>query len=117
MMTNAEKFRQLVEAQDQRPLSEKIMILERVLYLFTIAGRAIWSDDSLSDHQIAMALKWLNEMSHRTFDILHALRRGEDNDSMHRFYAYMRQYADECRDLGGHLGASFHAAMRYFSDD
>ncbi|MBC9909632.1 hypothetical protein [Chitinophaga varians] len=113
-MMNAEAFRCLVEAQDQRPLSEKIRLIEKLLFQFTIAARVIGSDDRLSDKQIVIALKWLNEMTHRTWNILYDLRRNEDHDSMGRLYACMRQYAAESRELGGHLAESFRLAMSHF---
>lgn len=113
-MTNKETFRQLVEAQDQRPLPEKIRLMEALLFLFTIAGRGIWSDERLSDREIVIALKWLNEMTHQTWNLLYELRRNEDHDSMARLYAAMRQYAAESPELGGHLAACFRSAINYF---
>lgn len=104
-----------MEAQEQRLLPEKIMLIEKLLYEFTIVGRGIWSDDRLSEQEIVTALKWLNEMTHRTWNILYDLRRNEEHDSMGRLYANMVQYAEESRVLGGHFAASFYAVICCFS--
>lgn len=114
-MMRAEAFRQLVAAQQQQPVSVKIRLTEELLFQFTIAARAIWSDDSLPDKEVAGALKWLNEMTHRGWNILRDLRRHEDAGSMTRLYAHMQDYADICPELDGHLAAAFRAAIERIS--
>lgn len=48
--------------------SEKKQFLQDFLFELTIVGRAIWSDEKLSDSEKVSALKSVNELTHRTLN-------------------------------------------------
>lgn len=101
-----EPRRQFQEVFDElRTLSrsDKIQFLEYLLFYFTIAGRGIWSDDQLSDSEKIEAFKWLNELTHRVWNIQFDLQREEDDDSIVRLYENMKFYSEQSKTLGSHL--------------
>ena len=74
-----------------------------MLFYFTIAGRGIWSDDQLPDSEKIEAFKWLNELTHRVWNIQFDLQREEDDDSIVRLYKNMKFYSEQSKTLGSHL--------------
>ncbi len=97
-------------------ISDKIVFMEMLLFNFTITGRAIWSEGQQSDSIKVEAFKWLNELSHRIWNILFDLRRGENNDSITRLYDHMKLYAEQSHLLSGHLAATTVMTFKSFED-
>ena len=83
--------------------TDKIQFLEYLLFYFTITGRGIWSDDQLPDAEKIEAFKWLNELTHRVWNIQFDLQREEDDDSIVRLHDNMKFYSEQSRTLGSHL--------------
>ena len=50
-----------------------------------------------------IAFKWLNELSHRIWNIRFDLQQGEDNESMTRLYRNMKFYSEQSDLLRIHL--------------
>ena len=95
---------------------EKIQFLEELLFYFTIAGRGIWSDDQLSEFEKIEAFKWLNELTHRIWNLRFELQRGEDTDSIIRLYENMKFYSEQSKTLGGHLVPTTIIAFESFEE-
>ena len=106
MNKKSKDFQDAFDELSALAVSDKIIFLERLLFNFTITGRGIWSEDHQSDSIKLEAFKWLNELSHRIWNILFDLRRGEDNDSITRLYENMKYYAEQSDLLSSHLAAT-----------
>ncbi len=97
------KFKVALNALDAFSTSDKILFLEALLFQLTIAGRGIWSDDQPSDSEKTEALKWLNELSHRIWNIRFDLLQSESNDIIIRLYENMKFYEEQSNLLKSHL--------------
>jgi len=97
------RFQEVVNALHNLSIFDKIKFLEDLLFYFTLTGRGIWSDDKPSDPEKIEAFKWLNELSHRIWNIRAELQQGEDNDSITRLYENMRFYGEQSDLLRMHL--------------
>lgn len=96
--------------------SDKIRFLEDLLFYFTIASRGIWSDDQLPDSEKIEAFKWLNELTHRVWNIQFDLQREEDDDSIVRLYENMKFYSEQSKTLGSHLAPTTILAYKRFEE-
>ena len=103
-MTEAHKrFQEAFDELFAVSLNNKSNFLEALLFYFTIAGRAIWSDELSSDLEKVVALKWLNELTHKVWTIKFELSEGVDFDSMNRLYELMKFYAEQSNLLRAQL--------------
>jgi len=82
------------------------MSKNHLLYYFTITGRGIWSDDQWSDTEKVEAFKWLNELTHRTWNIKRRVHENE-NDSITDLYDHLKFYAKQSDLLSSHLVPTF----------
>jgi hypothetical protein len=73
----------------------------------TVAGRSIWSDESLDRDVQAAALKWLNEIQHRVWGA-HAR---DDDDSMSWLLDRIVAYCEESPILGVHVRIALHRSL------
>ena len=103
MSESHKRFQEVVDELYSLTIPDKIKFLEQLLFNFTLAGRGIWSDDKPSDPEKVDAYKWLNELSHRIWNIRFELQQGEDNDSITRLYENMKFYGEQSDLLRMHL--------------
>lgn len=82
---------------------EKTKFCESLLFTFTLAGRGIWSDDLQTDAEKINAYKWLNELTHRIWNIHFELQQGQDNDSIARLFGNIKFYSEQSDLLSSHL--------------
>lgn len=54
----------------------RLRFLEQFSHELTIAIRAVWSDEELSDAEKVERIKWINEIHHRVAPKASAIRRG-----------------------------------------
>ena len=92
----------------------KIKFMETLIFYFTITSRGIWSNEKPSDAEKVEAFKWLNELSHRIWNLLFELQRGEDSDSITRLYENMKFYGEQSGLLRSHLQPTTLAAVENF---
>ena len=95
---------------------EKMLLLDDILFSFTISGRGIWSDDEPSDKEKVEALKWLNELSHRIWNIKHELTQGEDKDSSVRLFENLKFYGEQSALLQVNIVPAILLAYKAFKD-
>jgi hypothetical protein len=82
---------------------EKVNYIESLLFNFTITGRGIWSDEHYNDTEKVNAFKWLNELSHRVFNMLYRLRQGNDADIINSLYNNLKYHSEQSDLLRRHL--------------
>ena len=112
-----EAYKQFQEVFDELyalTIHKKMKFLEALLFYFTITSRGIWSDDKPSDAEKVEAFKWLNELSHRIWNLLFELQRGEDSDSITRLHENMKFYGEQSGLLRSHLLPTTLAAFEKF---
>ena len=114
MNTVHKQFQEAFAELNTITMPEKIVFLEVLLFQFTITGRGIWSDDQPSDLEKVEAFKWLNELSHRIWNMRSDLQRGEKDDSIVRLYGNMKYYAEQSNLLGSHLVPAVISAFENF---
>ena len=93
---------------------DKLRFLEELLFYFTISSRGIWSDETVSEFEKVEALKWLNELYHRIWNIRFELQREESNDSITRLYDSMKFFGEQSELLRVHLVPTTLGAFRNF---
>ena len=71
----------------------------RLWFELTIAGRAIWSDDSLDQATQLNALKWLNEMQHRVWGAYSS----NESRALERLLDQLIAHSDEAGALKPHV--------------
>lgn len=96
-------FQEVFDELYKIAIPDKIKYLEALLFYFTLTSRGIWSDDKSSDSEKVVAFKWLNELSHRIWNIRFDLQQGEDNESVTRLYENIRFYSEQSDLLRMHL--------------
>ena len=106
------KYHQAFEYLGKLSSRERSKFYEQLLFAFTIAGRAIWSDDTATDEAKLDALKWLNELTHRVWNI-HIDTEKQDN-GIHLLREVMNQYAGYSQLLQQQLIPSFLLAFDNF---
>ncbi len=84
-------------------ITEKIKLLDSLLYYFTITGSAISSDELSTDAEKVEAFKWLNELVHRIWNIRFELMLGDDNDFANRLLENMKFYSENSKLFRSHL--------------
>lgn len=82
---------------------DKIKYLEALLFYFTLTSRGIWSDNKSGDTEKVLAFKWLNELSHRIWNIRFDLQQSDDNESVTRLYENIKFYSEQSDLLRTHL--------------
>ena len=102
-MDKNKQFQEVFDTLYPLAIQKKIRFLEVFLFYCTIAARGIWSDDTRSDAEKLEALKWLNELSHRIWNLLFELQQGEDDDNTRRLYENLKFYGDQSLLLRSHL--------------
>ena len=103
MNESNKRLQEVVDELCYLAISDKIKFLEELLFYFTLAGRGIWSDDKPSDPEKIEAFRWLNELSHRIWNIRSELQQNEDTESFTRLYENMKFYAEQSDLLRMHL--------------
>jgi hypothetical protein len=112
-----DQYQQFKEAFDElftMGVDKKIFFLQTLLSSFTIAGRAIWSDETTSDKEKVEAFKWQNELCHRIWNIISELQQGEDNDSVTRLHGNMKFYGEQSKLLQSQLVPTLLDAYRRY---
>ena len=71
----------------------------RLWHELTVAGRAIWSDDTLDQATQLNALKWLNEMQHRTW----GAHCRDDDEALAWLLGRIIAHCDQAPVLGFHV--------------
>lgn len=117
MNTTYTKFQEAFNELDTFSASDKIAFLEVLLFQLTIAGRGIWSDGQPSDGEKVEAFKWLNELSHRIWNIRFDLLRSESNDSIIRLYENVKSYGEQSNLLKSHLVPTILSAFENFKKE
>lgn len=115
-MESRKQFQEIFDELHTLSRLDKIKFLEELLYYFTIAGRGIWSDDQLSEFEMIEAFKWLNELTHRIWNIRSDLQQGVDEDSIARLYENMKFHHGQSSVMGSHLVPTTIAAFRRFKE-
>lgn len=110
----SKQFQEVLDECYTLPTHRKIKFLETLMFYFTISARGIWSDDKSSDAEKIEAFKWLNELSHRIWNLLFEIQRGEDSDSIVRLYENIKFYGKQSGLLGSHLSPALFAAFETF---
>ncbi|WP_343691319.1 hypothetical protein [Chitinophaga sp.] len=114
-MNEARKqFQEVLDELYTLTTQKKVKFLEALIFYFTITARGIWSDDKSSDAEKVGAFKWLNELSHRIWNLRFELQRGEDNDSIVRLYENIQFYGEQSGLLSNHLLPAILAAFENF---
>lgn len=80
----------------------------RLWFELTIAGRGIWSDDTLDAATQANALKWLNEIQHRVWGV-HASR---SPDALPHLLDRIVSHCEQAPVLQHHVRIALHSALR-----
>lgn len=115
-MNEANKqFHEVFDELYKLSVTDKVLFLEELLFYSTLTGRGIWSDDKPSDTEKVEAFKWLNEFSHRIWNIRSGLQQGEDNDSVTRLYENMKFYGEQSDILRMHLVPTILGAFNNFT--
>jgi hypothetical protein len=74
-MNEAQKqFLDVFEKLFTLTIADKIHFFEALLFYFTISSRRIGADDKTTDTEKVAAFKWLNEVTHRIWNILYGLQ-------------------------------------------
>ena len=114
-MNEAHKqFQEVFDELYELTIHKKMKFLEALLFYFTITSRCIWSDDKPTDADKVEAFKWLNELSHRIWNLLFELQRDEDSDSITRLFENMKFYGKQSGLLRSHLLPTTLAAFENF---
>jgi hypothetical protein len=79
----------------------------RLWYELTIAGRAIWSDDTLDQATQLNALKWLNEMQHRAW----SAHCRDDDEALAWLLDRILAHCDEAPVLGFHARVALERSL------
>ncbi|OQP58941.1 hypothetical protein A3860_39090 [Niastella vici] len=108
------QFQEVFDELYALTIHKKMKFLEALMFYFTITSRGIWSDDKPSDAEKVEAFKWLNELSHRIWNLQFELQRGEDSDSIIRLYENMKFYGEQSGLLRSHLLPTILAAFENF---
>jgi hypothetical protein len=108
------QFQEVFDELYELTIHKKMKFLEALLFYFTITSRGIWSDDKPTDADKVEAFKWLNELSHRIWNLLFELQRDEDSDSITRLFENMKFYGKQSGLLRSHLLPTTLAAFENF---
>lgn len=114
MSETQKDFEEIFEKLKTLSEKDKIQFIEELLFYFTLTVRGIWSDEKLSDLEKASAFKWLNELTHRIWNIRSNLKDGEDNQIISRLYENVKFYAEQSEVLRMHLGPTIFGAYSNF---
>ena len=112
MTDSSNKYHQAFEYLDKMSTSEKLKFFDNLLFVFTIAGRAIWSDETATDEAKLDALKWLNELTHRIWNIRFDIE--EQQNAIHLLREVMQEHAGHSPLLRQQLIPSFLIAFESF---
>jgi hypothetical protein len=82
---------------------QKTNYIEDLLFNLTITGRGVWTDEKSNDAEKVNAFKWLNELTHRLFNMLYELRRGNNEDTITSLYNNLKFYSEQSDLLRSHL--------------
>ncbi len=107
-------FQQVFDQLYTLNIEDKILFLEELLCYLTDIGREIWADDKSTDNEKVKAFKWLNELTHRIWNIRFDLKRNEDNDCITRLYENMKFYGEQSDLLRMHLVPTTLGAYKIF---
>ncbi len=108
-------FKETVVWLSPKSIEDKIIFSELLLSDMTVMNRAIWDDPESTDKTKVESLKWSNELTHRIWNLLFELKRGEDNNSEKSLADNIRFYAKQSEKLAGHLGATINGTIERFN--
>lgn len=114
MIESHKKFQEAFHEFSFLPIQDKIKFIEALLFHFTLTGRALWSDVKLTDTEKVEGLKWLNELSHRIWNVKLELMQGIDDNSSKRLYENMKFYSEQSISLRPHLVPTLLGAYENF---
>lgn len=116
-MTDTQKcFQETFDRLIALSTQDKKLFLELLLFSFTISARGIWSDELPSDRDKVEALKWLNELNHRIWNIRFELEEGVDSDSISRLYENLKFYGEQSALLRQHVMPTLLSAFELFKN-
>ncbi|MGB0429744.1 MAG: hypothetical protein ACPGLV_04660 [Bacteroidia bacterium] len=98
----------------EKSLDDKGLFYELLLSDFTVMNRALWSSPITTDGEKLDCLKWSNELSHRVFNLLFELKRGDDNNSEVRLIENINYYRKQSYELSEHLAATLTATVKRY---
>jgi hypothetical protein len=82
---------------------QKNEYLEKLLFAFTITGRAIWSDEKTSDRDKIEGFKYLNELTHRIWNTRYVLIHETEKECVTSLKENLTYYGQLSKVLGSHL--------------
>ncbi|NML20872.1 hypothetical protein HHL16_08300 [Pseudoflavitalea sp. G-6-1-2] len=106
MSDNQQKLERIFSDLRDFPTSIKRLFLETLLFNFTITSRAIHSDESQTEKEKLDALKWLNELTHRIWNIRSTLDEKQSDDCILRLDENLKFYAGMSNHLNNNLTAT-----------
>lgn len=94
------------ENLEKSDIGQRLKFLDELLFALTIAGRVIWSDETATDHEKLQGLNWLNELTHRIWNI-RLERNPADSNITERIREYFKEYGDRSELLKQQLTQTF----------
>jgi hypothetical protein len=76
----------------------------------------LWSDEKASDQEKVTAFKFLNELTHRVWNIFRDIKRNEDDESIIRLFDNLKCYAKESELLSMRLWPAILLAYDHLQD-
>lgn len=116
MSNSRTKFDDLIDELSLFSDPDKVLFCELLIFQFTLTNRGIWSDIKLQDKEKVDAMKWLNELSHRIWNIIFDLKNNKGDDSISRLYENIKFYSGQSDFLKMHLGPTILAALENFNN-
>ena len=99
-----------------KTIKEKILFNELLLPNMTVMNRLIWENPGTTDKVKVESLKWSNELAHRIWNTLFALKRGDDDSSEKRLADNINFYKSRSDELAEHLAFTVKTTVdRYLS--
>lgn len=110
------RFQEVFLRLPELSAADKIQFLHTLLYRLTIAGRAIWSDNHFSDPEKQDALKWLNELNHRLWNMISECQLNNDADFATHLHGHLQFHHSQSYLLGIQLVPTVVAAFYSFEE-
>tara|TARA_B100001245_G_C22695359_1_gene339108 strand:+ start:246 stop:593 length:348 start_codon:yes stop_codon:yes gene_type:complete len=108
-------FPEAIDWLSTKTLTDRTFFIKLFLSDLTIMNRAIWDDHTTSNETKIECLKWSNELSHRIWNLLFELEKGQDDYSTTKLAENLRFYQQQSKELSGHLAASFKGTVEVFN--
>ena len=97
--------------------ADKIIFIDELLFSFTITARGICSEVLSTDAEKLEALKWLNELVHRIWNLRFDIQQDNYKDFGNRLFDNFKFHCEESKLLCDHLESTILNILKNFKKE